>query len=383
MNPTPDATAAESERPSGRSFLLDLLKAVGCVLIVLHHLAFYGPMSDVVLRVWPAVIGWLSDYGRLAVQLFLVCSGYLTAAGLAARPDMDGPRALRLAGRRYLRLAIPMLGALSATVLVTEWIRPDFDHPSLSAPPHWWQAMAHVFFLQHLLGQEALSAGIWYVAIDFQLHALTLAVLLAVTLWLHARPQRRPEALLLQLMLGLTVLSLLYWNLQPDLDEYGLYFFGAYGLGWLAHRARQSRIPPKGWLLLLGLGGLALWVDPRWRIATAWGVALLLAVAPAAWLAPAQARGWRAGVSALARISYSVFLIHYAVGLAVSAFVTAHQPDAVAWNALGMATALVLSVLAGALLHRLAERPAATVRRWLLWLALFMASVGLAVHTAA
>jgi len=327
-----------SERPSGRSFLLDLLKAVGCVLIVLHHLAFYGPMSDVVLRVWPAVIGWLSDYGRLAVQLFLVCSGYLTAAGLAARPDMDGPRALRLAGRRYLRLAIPMLGALSATVLVTEWIRPDFDHPSLSAPPHWWQAMAHVFFLQHLLGQEALSAGIWYVAIDFQLHALTLAVLLAVTLWLHARPQRRPEALLLQLMLGLTVLSLLYWNLQPDLDEYGLYFFGAYGLGWLAHRARQR---------------------------------------------PAQARGWRAGVSALARISYSVFLIHYAVGLAVSAFVTAHQPDAVAWNALGMAIALVLSVLAGAVLHRLAERPAATVRRWLLWLALFMASVGLAMHTAA
>lgn len=377
------AAPHDQERPSGRSFLLDLLKAVGCLLIVLHHLAFYGPMSDVVLQVWPDVIDWLSEYARLAVQLFLVCSGYLTASGLAARPEMDAVRVLRLAGQRYLRLAIPLMGALSVVVLVTEWIRPVFDHPSLSAPPDGWQTLAHVFFLQNLAGMEALSTGVWYVAIDFQLYLITLLVLWGVTLWARAHPLWRPDVLRMQVMLGLTVLSLVHWNLNPDLDDYGVYFFGAYGMGWLAHRARQSRIPPKGRAVLLGLGLLALWVDPRWRISTAWGVALLLAAMPERWLAPAVVHGWRAAVSQLSRISYAVFLIHFAVSLVVSAVVTTHWPDSVAWNAVGMATSLGLSVLAGAGLYRLTELPRQNLRHWLLWVGVFMASAALAMHMTA
>ncbi len=371
-----------SERPAGRSFLLDLLKATGCVLIVLHHLAFYGPMSDVVMQDWPWLIDGLSEYGRLAVQLFLVCSGFLTAASLAAKPRMGSRRLLQLAGQRYLRLSIPLMAALSAAVLVTEWVRPDFDHLSLSATPDGWQALAHVFFLQHLADLEALSAGVWYVAIDFQLYLMTLLALWLVTLWSRRKPGGRPEALRLQLMLGLTVVSLVRWNLNHDLDLYGLYFFGAYGMGWLAHRARQSRIPPKGWAVLLALGLLALWVDPRWRIATAWGVALLLAAAPERWLAPMVVSGWRAGVSQLSRMSYSVFLIHYAVSLAVSAFVTAHWPRSLAGNALGMVSVVMLSLLAGLGLYRLTERPRPSLRRWLVWAVVFMASTGLAMHWA-
>lgn len=36
---------------------IDALKGLACLLIVLHHLAFYGPMSDVVHRHRP----WLAD----------------------------------------------------------------------------------------------------------------------------------------------------------------------------------------------------------------------------------------------------------------------------------------------------------------------------------
>ncbi len=383
-DPLSTVALANEQRPSGRSFLPDLLKAVGCILIVLHHLAFYGPMSDVVLRAWPGVIDWLAEYGRLAVQLFLVCSGYLTAAGLAAKPALNARRLLQLAGRRYLRLSIPLMGALSAAVLVTEWIRPDFDHPSLSATPDWLQTLAHVFFLQHLADMEALSAGVWYVAIDFQLYLLTLLTLWGVSLWARWKPLWRPDALRVQVMFGLTLLSLVRWNLNHDLDLYGVYFFGAYGLGWLAHRARQSRIPPKGWTVLLLMGLLALWVDPRWRIFTAWAVALLLAAAPPAWLALQSVRGWfRAGVSELSRISYSVFLIHYAVSLAVSAWVTRVWPDSVAWNGAGMVLALGLSVLAGEGLSQLTEKRSQDWRHWLVWALVFALSSGLAMHWAA
>jgi peptidoglycan/LPS O-acetylase OafA/YrhL len=67
---------------TGRAWLLDVLKALGCVLIVAHHLAFYGPMSDVMMQVSPGLIEWLYDRARLAVQMFLVCGGFLTAASM-------------------------------------------------------------------------------------------------------------------------------------------------------------------------------------------------------------------------------------------------------------------------------------------------------------
>ena len=378
---TQDTVAtSNTERPAGRSFLLDLLKAAGCVLIVLHHLAFYGPMSDVVATQWPVFMDWLAEDGRLAVQVFLVCSGYLTAASFARHPDMGPQRFVQLAWRRYLRLATPLLAALSVSVLITEVIRTDFHHPSLSAVPEWPQVLAHVLFLQHVLDMEALAAGVWYVAIDFQLYLLVLLALWAVTRWVHWHPDWRHEALRVQVFLGLTVLSLLRWNLNSDLDLYGLYFFGAYGMGWLAFRARQSRIPPKGWTILLCLGLLAWWVDPRWRITTAWAVAMLLAAAPQSWLSASTAptRGqWV--VSRLARISYSVFVIHYAVGLAVSAVVTHWWPQSVAFNAAGMLLALCMSVLAGAALHRGVEQKSQGWRHWLFWVGVFMASAGLAM----
>lgn len=372
-----------TERPSGRSFLLDLLKAIGCVLIVLHHLAFYGPMSDVVAKQWPVLIDWLADDGRLAVQVFLVCSGYLTATSFSQRPDMGARRFVQLAWRRYLRLAIPLLAALSAAVLVTELIRTDFHHHSLSAVPEWSQVLAHVFFLQHVLDMEALSAGVWYVAIDFQLYLLVLIALWVITRWVQLHPHWRAEALRVQVFLGLTLLSLLRWNLNADLDLYGLYFFGAYGMGWLSFRARQSRIPPKGWGVLLLIGLLAWWVDSRWRITTAWVVAMLLAAAPQAWLEPSAAQSViGAVIRRLARISYSVFVIHYAVSLTVSAFVTHWWPDSAVFNAAGMLLALCLSVMAGQVLHDWVEQKNLDWRHWFLWMGIFMSSAAVAINFA-
>ena len=53
--------------------------------IVLHHLAVYGPMSDVVHAEFPGIIDGLSMYACLAVQIFFVLAGFLMAAQIA--PD--------------------------------------------------------------------------------------------------------------------------------------------------------------------------------------------------------------------------------------------------------------------------------------------------------
>jgi peptidoglycan/LPS O-acetylase OafA/YrhL len=363
-----------------RAFLLDLLKSVACLLIVVHHLAFYGPMSDVVLQSWPRLIAWLHDHGRLAVQVFLVCSGFLTAASLQKKHALDWVQAWPMVARRYLRLVIPYLTALSVTVLVTECIRPQFNFPSLSATPDWGQALAHVLLMEHLVGMESLSAGVWYVAIDFQLYLMVLLTLAGVNHFAKHHGGLRANRAVWLLWLVLTLISLVRWSLNDDLDMYGLYFFGSYGLGMLAYRARLSRLPFKGWLVLGLVGLMALWVDPRWRVTTAWSVALLLAAAPQRWLAlPSDPGRWHKAVQGLSRMSYSVFLIHYAVSLLVSALVTAFWPASLLANAAGMFMAVLGALLAGAGLYRLTEQKPQDWRHWGGGVGVFMASVALSM----
>ncbi len=351
-------------------------------------MAFYGPMSDVVAAAWPAVVGWLYDHGRLAVQFFLVCAGFLTADSLARYESLALSEALRLAWQRYLRLAIPLLAALSFTVLVSEWLRPGFEHASLSAPPDWGQALAHIVLLQHVLDLEALSAGIWYVAIDLQLYVMALLSLTVVKVFGHAKSRHAAQAWRWGMWLGLTSASLWWWNLRPDLDDHGVYFFGAYGLGLLAWEARRREslaYSPsqrwRVWALLLVLGGVAWWLEPRWRMAVACAISGLLIAVPARWFKGEAVRfPWaRQMVAWLSKVSYSVFLIHFGVSLAVNAGVTALWPERLWANALGMLGALLLSLLFGALLYRLVERHAPSFWRWWLWVGVFKASVALAL----
>jgi peptidoglycan/LPS O-acetylase OafA/YrhL len=383
-----------SQRPLGRSFLIDAFKAAGCLLIVLHHLAFYGPMSDVVNVAFPAVVDWFYDHGRLAVQFFLVCAGFLTAGSLARYASLTLSEALKLAWHRYLRLAIPLLAALSFTVLVSEWVRPDFAHASLSAPPGWGQALAHMALMQHVLELEALSAGIWYVAIDFQLYAMALTCLVVLKAWPRAQTVNpgldRADAKRWAMWLVLVCASLWWWNLDSNLDDWGVYFWGSYGLGLLAWEARRftgsgaSEGQVRRWIvgaLMLLVGGVSWWLEPRARIALAWSLAALLMAVPEAWLwgRGLGASRWRSALEWLSGVSYSVFLIHFGVSLAVSAVVTQHWPDALWANVLGVLASLLLSLLLGGLLCRWVERQPPTVWRWWFWVGAFKASVALAL----
>ena len=366
---------------SGRAWLLDVFKGVGCVLIVLHHLAFYGPMADVVAQAWPRSISWLNEHGRLAVQVFLVCGGYLTANSLAKLGSLTGRKSLDLVGKRYLRLAMPLLAALSLTVLVSELLRPFFSHDSLSPPPSLGQALAHVFFLQHLWGMDGLSAGVWYAAIDLQLYLSALLVLLlsskAQSLW----PQLSLRTVQGAVWLVLVASSMWWWNRLAELEDLNLYFLGAYGLGWLAYSVRQFHQRFTGSVVLVSLGAVAWWLEARWQVATACCAAICLACAPGVWLDDrAQLSGpIRQAIGWLSRVSYSIFVVHFSVSLVVNAGVSRWWPEDVFANTLGMLAALGLSMMAGAVLYERVEKPAATGRRWLTWAAVFMASTVLAM----
>jgi peptidoglycan/LPS O-acetylase OafA/YrhL len=338
--------------------LIDVLKGLACATIVWHHLAFYGPMSDVALPLAPGLMAWLYDYGRMAVQVFLVLGGYLAMASLAPQGLARFDSASQQVARRFVRLAIPYAVALLLAVLVAALVRPGFDHPSVPAEPTLSQLLANALMLQDIVGEEALSAGVWYVAIDFQLFTLLVLLLAGVRSLPGLAPGQR-VLLLRTLVVAGTVASLMVFNRQSGLDMWALYFMGAYGLGVMAFWAVRSRRPALWLAGIAVLGGLALALDFRARILVAlvtalglvWGLRRPLslpAVRPVALL------------QRLGQMSYSVFLVHFPVCLLVNALVHWLWPTDAGANVLGMLAAFGLSLAAGRQLFLRVERPVPT-----------------------
>lgn len=370
-----------------RSALIDCTKALACAAIVWHHLAFYGPMSEAAHTLMPAVMDWLFEYGRMAVQVFLVLGGYLAAASLApeavARFAQAGPQV----GRRFVRLVVPYAVALVIAIVVSALVRPWYDHPSVSEDPDLWQLLAHALLLQGIVGEESLSAGVWYVSIDFQLFALTVMSLaglraLAVALsnvranaahWAHPLLRRWPwpisegQAVRSAVVLAV-VLSLYGVNRDPDWDDWAAYFFGSYGLGMLAFWAARSRSQARAWglsLLMLALAAGALWLEWRPRIALAAVTALVLVAA----MRQSVLLAWQGGgaLRRLGQMSYSVFLVHFPVCLLVNAVYSLYWPGQV-WPAIvGMVLAFGLSLLAGWGLYERVERHVGSWHAALRW----------------
>lgn len=296
--------------PRGRQPHIDALKLIAAQLIVLHHFVAYGPLAIALDEAAPALTDWFFDYARMAVQVFLVLGGFLAVRSLAPAGQMRVNSPWRAILQRYQRLILPFLIALllavASAALARQWLHADF----IPDAPTWQQALSHATLLHGVLGYDALSAGVWYVAIDFQLFAL-----MALLLWLGQGP-RWPQALLLGLMLA----SLFFFNRHEVWSNWALYFFGAYGMGAAAFWAGNARRPGRLLGLLAGAGLLALAFDFRERIALALAVALLLGLLQ--WSHPAGVPSktqtalpaWLTqGISRLGQTSYALFLVHFSV----------------------------------------------------------------------
>jgi peptidoglycan/LPS O-acetylase OafA/YrhL len=103
--------------------MIDLLKVFAALLIILHHLSSYGQMAIDARSAMPGLMIWLFEYGRYAVQIFLVMAGYLATQSLTrfANAKFDGQNLLRVIINRYLRLLAPYIAALIFTTLCA-WI---------------------------------------------------------------------------------------------------------------------------------------------------------------------------------------------------------------------------------------------------------------------
>ena len=364
------ADKPKTPRPKNPQRLLhvDAMKALAAQLIVLHHLAAYGPISESVSAVLPQLMDWLYHYGRMAVQVFLVVGGFLSARALSVQGQLLDGRLPDLLWRRYQRLVLPFMAAVVITLLVSAlvvpWL-PELVPASISLP----QLLAHATLLHGVLGFESLTVGAWYVAIDLQLFALLMTLLWGARQLALPRAWRRvigPGLVLL-----MTLASLWLFNRQPDLDNWALYFFGAYGLGAMVHWLGLIRHRRLGLALLSAAVLIALVLDFRERLLLALLTALVLAALQQrhqigrCLLAGRPSAPW---IAHLGTHSFALFLVHFPICLLVNALFEYRDPEH-GWQALmAFVAAWALSNIAALPFYRWIEAPSGRLRL-LPWLA--------------
>lgn len=336
---------------TSRLAFIDALKAVASQLIVWHHLAFYGPMSDQAYTLAPGVISWLSEYARIAVQVFLVIGGFLAAQSVAPAGTLPVGQPWGLLWKRYRKLAFPYLIVVCLAMACAAIARLLMHHDSIPGVPTVGQIMAHAFLLQSVLGYDGLSAGVWYIAIDFQLFALLLGML-----WLARRFTGGGEGtpLVARWLVALLAMASLFWfNRRPDLDVWGIYFFGAYALGVLTYWATNAR-RPVFWLAAITVMAVgALSYEWRLRIAVALVVALAVGFARISGVLSCWPRSPL--IARLGQISYAVFLVHFPLCLVINGLFTRFAPPDAGVQLAGMFVAWLASVASGALYYDLVE----------------------------
>ena len=330
---------------------VDAIKIVSAHLIFFHHLCAYGPIPETLAIAWPGVIDFFYEYARMAVQPLLVVAGFLAAKSLS-RKSLEAP--LALIGLRYLRLMPAFVIALVGITTLVWLLRPVIDADWLPEGPSLLQAIAHLLLVQEWFGVRALSIGVWYVAMDFQLFALF--VLLAHALHRGGNLSgSRP--LVVMIAMG-CVSSMAWFNHFLALDSLAPYFFGAYGLGVLVAWAREDRFAKRilGWVMV---AAVLAYVDfPRDRLILVMLTASLLFFGAGWRVESERLTGFlkRMGDSA-----YGLFLVHFGMIVVGAALWVELELDQFHQAAMLAAVLWVCSMVLGDAFHRGVELP---LQRW-------------------
>jgi peptidoglycan/LPS O-acetylase OafA/YrhL len=337
--------------------LVDALRAMAATLIAWHHFGLYGLQSTWAAPLPGQWIELLRNY-RWAVQVFFVVGGFVTARSMSRR-TWNCRQVGRFIVRRYCRLGLPYLAAialaLGACALGRGWVSESVIEPS----PTFAQIVAHVVFLQDILGYQALSAGLWFVGIDFQLGLIYVAMLFLrdALARLSGSDEGEPSTVV-PILLGwaLAAPSLFFFNLHDDLDVWAIYFFGQFFLGVMVYHGLKS----SAWMIPLGIYALmliaALVYDWRWQLATSLLIGLVLFYGGKLGLM----ERWPTSrvVRYLGRTSYSLFLVHFPVLVVVSTVWARFDWTSPRAAVTAVVVAYIASLMAADVFYRAIDTPA-------------------------
>ena len=356
--------APAASRPASRFAFLDALRGLAALSLAGYHIARYEPSPMNSQAFVPFVVEqWLQN-GWVGVQFLLVISGFVIAYSFRDGRVTCGSVANFLV-RRVIRLTPPYLVTLLLVLLLHALAKSWGWFPSpLDEPPSWGQVASHLAFVQDVLGFDNLSAGLWTVCVEVQFYVLFGAGLLVAV---SARPSATngqvaaSPRVLMGLFAPLAVISLFHSCTQPELEPWVIYFFGLFFLGMVTWWVLDGRIPHGWYWVTVGVFvARLLW---QWKPEVMLGLIASLAIYTAG--RSGHLHDWLnfRWLQYLGKVSYSLYLVHYAV---------AHVVTHVAWAALGgspspmqatacLAAALASCIGAAQLMHAWVEAPSS---RW-------------------
>jgi peptidoglycan/LPS O-acetylase OafA/YrhL len=340
---------------------LDGLRGLAALYVLVHHcwlLTFHGYPRDT----GPAWLGWLL-YGHLAVGFFLVLSGFSLALAPAARGWRLGGTA-GYARRRAWRILPPYWAALAFSLAVAWAVTPQ-PH---SGPPTAGSVLIYGLLLQDFVAVPVPNGAFWSIAVEVELYvalpllllirrrAGAVAVLAAVTAPVVAFGLRHPNV---------STVDRLTW-LTPQFAP--LFAMGLVAAGVVA-AGERIRALPWHWLaaaaavpavLLVAAAGTVwtvrhyFWVD----LAVGPAIALLLAAVATGRPVPVVRLLATRPVRALGAFSYSLYLIHVPIVVAVVRRVAQpHAPPGLPAFWLTVAVAVPVSLVGAWLFARVFEIP--------------------------
>lgn len=342
-----------SQRPPQVQFLLiDVFKAIAAQVIVFHHLSIYGPISReaISLNGWAQ---WLSDYGRFAVQIFLVLGGYLAMMTLPKLLDRD--RLLKTLINRYLRLVPTFMVAMILTIIAAFITRYYLTEDFVGERETWAQILSHLFLLHGVLNIDSISAGAWYIAIDWQLYA-TLAILIT----LFGRTQHLVLVLLVMMFSGL-----FYFSQFEYFDDWMIYFIGSYGLGVIAFlisdRGNQTlaRLSKVAGYLMVVLLTVSLFMGAGAKTIVALMIFLVLLISDFNIFEiniTHSSRGVKL-IKWVSQRSYCLFLVHYPFILLFNAMYEKFNLSTYGISTILICVVWVVSLIAANYLYEWVEKP--------------------------
>jgi len=355
--PISAASQHASVVPSARKDTLQFviaLRALAALIILWHHFAIYPPLREWAAPLAGGVLDWLENHAR-ATQVFFVVGGYVMACSMSGQ-NWNLRRLRSFVIQRYYRLGLPYLVTIALIIPIYAFARDWLPEQVVGEPVSWPQLLAHLFFLQGILGYEQLSAGLWFVCINFQL-----CLVYAAGLWCRDALGRGRTDFVGLLGWPLALFSLFHFNLNDAWDGWWLYFFPYFFMGIVIHRSLQGGNARHEFSLYLAFFVVAMAFDWRWRLMSALAIGTLLF--------SAEKSGWGAhwpkngAITWLGNISFSLFLVHFPilvlVGTLWTRFDWTSPPAALA----GLLCAFGLSIVAANVFHHWIERPSAQLGR--------------------
>jgi peptidoglycan/LPS O-acetylase OafA/YrhL len=318
---------------------LDMLRGIAALSVVLFHFYTSSPLPEVLKL--PAWADTVFRSGYLGVDVFFVLSGLVIAVTLPQN-GITWAYIGRFAWRRSVRLDPPYWVTLAFASVI---------YSGLGNPPSAGSVVAHVVYLQDILGFGNIISPFWTLCYEIQFY-----LVLVVLVWLAQR-YGRVVGWLLAVLPVLWSVAILASGQHGHGWFINLWYEFALGVATTAMLWRQLSF--RVWVLF-SFGILALSIPIRSASATT-------AAATAIMIGLAGRAGWLErvtggpGLQWLGRISYSLYLVHIAgceVARRGAAF--AHNR----WQgAFVIAIALAAVLALAELFHRLIERPSHSLSR--------------------